>query len=80
MTVVAPFHVRHLVTGVGVGGLSVINVGRVVHFEPDCARLQSRVLASRFQFYSSPFLIVRVPARSARSFITAKKTGTRIST
>jgi transcriptional regulator with XRE-family HTH domain len=31
-------------------------------------------------FYSAVVLTVRVPARSARSFIRAKKTGTRIST
>src|SRR5579859_2178919 len=35
---------------------------------------------SWFQIYSAPVLILRVPDRSARSFITAKKTGTKIRT
>ena len=39
-----------------------------------------KFLPPRIQFYSVPVLLLRVPARSARSFITAKKTGTKIRT
>ncbi len=71
MTVVARANIGYIVPHLRCGHLLAIVLRHVIHFDSH---------RPRRQFYSAPVLMVRVPARTARSFISAKKTGTRIST